>query len=236
MRMHPGCLGTRTSLCAPPFRLVRRPSPLNRLRLPPHHRIHHTASPLIAHRSLNTCAGQCGSEFSTRPCRSTSERSSSYPRWTPLPSIDARRPPVAGGKIARSPLRGAISAPRRHAAWHARMHAGRPEPLRAARAAACACSMHRTRRPVRWRGAATRVDAGSLLSLYACVSACRGCPRAIARVCGGDAGGPWRRIWRVPRGWPSHVDCGRGWESSGPWPGLHGTLQEVIWLVLNRGI
>ena len=46
-------------------------------------------------------------------------------------------------------------------------------------------------------------------------------------ACGGGDGGRWRPIWRVPRLWPSHVDSGWGWASSGPWLGLLGALPEV---------
>ena len=71
-------------------------------------------------------------------------------------------------------------------------------------------------------------------SEFALVSACL-CERVLdgseggrEGACGGGAGGRCRPIWRVLRVWPSHVDSGRGWASSGPWLGLLGTLPGAI--------
>ena len=109
-------------------------------------------------------------------------------------------------------------------------HACRSAGAAAGSVSGCVCMLHAPH-----EAASTMARcAGALGREFALVFACL-CERAWdgseggrEGACGGGADGRWRPIWRVPRVWPSHVDSGRGWASSGPWLGLIGTLPGVI--------
>ena len=160
-----------------------------------------------------------------------------------IPKVDAvafdRRAEAAGGRREDRE----VTSPVCHigtseACCMACAHACRSAGAAAGSASGCMCMLHAPH-----EAASTMARCGdargrgfALVFVCLCERAPDGSEGSCEGVCGGDAGGHWRRIWRVPRGWPSHLDCGRGWESSGPWLRLHGALQEVIWLILNRGI